>query len=122
MPEYGLLLACIFPYENRIADSAPIQENTDQRKPIFCLILCSDNIFNSFSSPFIPQFVTVLFCSEFSIALLEIHSMQVLLLLIDVECFGKILISLRRYISCESCQIMTQWLSTYTKYCYIFFH
>ena len=34
-PEFGFSPTRIFPYKNRIVDSVLIEENTDQRKPVF---------------------------------------------------------------------------------------
>ena len=34
MPEYGLCMACFFPYMERTFDFVLIWENTDQRKPV----------------------------------------------------------------------------------------
>ena len=75
MPEYRFPLSRIYLYKE---DSALAQENTGQRKPVLWHILCSSSIFNSFSSRFIPLFVTVSFCFEFiKFCTLEKHCIQV---------------------------------------------
>ena len=61
MPEHGFPLTSIFLYKDRVVDSVLERENTGQRKPASVHILSNGSIFNSFSSLFIPLFVTVLF-------------------------------------------------------------
>ena len=41
-PEYGFSLTGNLPYKDRIYDSVFIQENTEQKNPVFWHILCNE--------------------------------------------------------------------------------